>query len=140
MRFYRDAPHIETPVIWYIVPYDTPELGLDTIFGNKQWDWDTVGDELGDVPFGGGFYGGAAPTSAGGCGLVGTPEQWLHGCLTTDPLPPLDPLTGKPVPCCGRRFLGMGGVGLGAPTVTHFLLQENEGRLLTEDGSRLLWE
>jgi hypothetical protein len=113
MRFFQDSD-AETEVQWYFVPEGTPYLGLPTLFYSRIWDRKTEPQEhLGEVYDPHPYSKGRPPYPIAIGGLCGTPEQWLSGGLSTDPVPPLQPGTDWPVCCAPVPAVNRGGFAIG---------------------------
>ena len=99
--FFRDAPGLVTVVHYFFVPSTNLAMPFPHAFDPKNWDIGErvapVGQQLGIVR----FTKGNPSRRYQGANFCGTIDQWQNGCLTTDPLPPIDPTTGAPF-CCGR--------------------------------------
>lgn len=87
---------------WYFVPDNTEWIGLEHSFGTSVWQegWQSnppIGEQHGTEQ----YQKGKPPFQVPTGGLCGSPDQWLNGALTSDPLPPLQPGTQIPT-CCNQ--------------------------------------
>jgi hypothetical protein len=101
MRPFIDDPSIPVQVRFYKVSDRNPGLGLPTIFGFDQWDKNGRLEVFPGFEFAYVYDKGLNDNPPNGTGLCGTAQQWLMGCLTTDPVSPIDPMTGLKVCCQG---------------------------------------
>ena len=132
MAFFRDDPTRLSNVQWYYADPSLSGLPYATVFASQVWDMrdksipqPVIGERYQPRP----YSVGNPPYPTGGGGDCGTKDQWLRGCLSSDAVPPIFPLTSVPI-CCLRPpdpFAGgqaIGGVGAlvqeysGGPPIT----------------------
>jgi hypothetical protein len=130
MRFFSDSDDT-TVVRWYFAESNAPLLGVPSIFYARSWDYDLAQLPLGEIQ--GSFRSSRnrppLPRPRSAYGRCGTADQWANGCLTTDPLPAVDPNTELRV-CCGPGIvLGLGGGLAGGGIVSPPTMQGAGGGL-----------
>jgi hypothetical protein len=117
---FRDAPATRVRIRWYRVAPTNGVLDYPTRF---TWDqWRLRNHEEDDYPGIASEYTydkGVDLAGLKGDHVCGTADQWLYGCLTTDPVPPVDPLTGQPVCCARGTVVAVGGMGQGGGVTVH---------------------
>ena len=115
MRFYRDDPTKITQVQWYFVGEDGPWLGREYSFGSLQWDKreNIPEPDVGEVYDPQPWKNGKPPYAINPGGLCGSQDQWIHGALSTDPVPPDYPGTQIPVCCANPQEPEIGGNAIG---------------------------
>jgi len=109
MHCFADAPDLVTDVQWYFVDEQTRVIEFPTVFRSRLYERELLqlplGEEIDFHP----YSPGAAPVDVDGVLFCGTPAQWLNGSATTDPVSPINPMTGVQV-CCGPAgFFTAGG-------------------------------
>jgi len=104
MRFFRDDPGKETIIQWYFVDDQTKYVSVPTVFRSRLYERDLPQLPIGELIDFHPYSPGAAPVDVDGPTFCGTPEQWLLGALSSDPVPPIDPDTGVQI-CCGPAAL-----------------------------------
>lgn len=109
IRPFRDRPDVRCPIRYVRVPMTNPTFTLETIFGFNEYDKDGLDPVYPGVEFDYRWATSALSLFPAGSSFCGTADQWLHGCLSTDPLPPVDPATGRFVCCGGATLMIQGG-------------------------------
>jgi hypothetical protein len=114
-RFFKDRPDLITYIRWYTVPNDRPFMPFPTQFMSRRWERQLPQTPLGELIQGFSHARDYPPPGVTGAGFCGTADQWLNGCLSTDPLPPINPANGLPVCCASNVQVGFGGEAEGGP-------------------------
>jgi hypothetical protein len=110
---YIDRPDIRFRVKWFRAHPNAQLFRLPTIFGWDQWRERRIGDVFPGFEWRYDWDRGSQLPLPPGTNYCGTPDQWLNGCLSTDPVPTIDPITQLPM-CCnpGTAFVA-GGLAVG---------------------------
>lgn len=88
MAFYKDDPARLTRVNWYFTDDSLPPVPA-TAFASQLYNrWEKTEPKLGEHLVPHPYRTGLTPRGTAKGGSCGTNDQWLNGCLTTDPVPP----------------------------------------------------